>query len=122
MDHQKKQTSNHEKLIRDWFEEKGEKPDVIAAATRKGLKGATYFAGQGRKGYFIEVIHDRDLSVMDTWTLERDETVVIRDGLVSLTIEAQGKQPTIFRKQRGRVMNWIKQQPQLKLIEEKKIL
>ncbi|ADH99519.1 hypothetical protein [Salisediminibacterium selenitireducens] len=122
MDHQKKQTSNHEKLIRDWFEANGGSTDFVVSASRKGIKGAVYFAGQGNKGYFIEVIHDRDLSVMDVWHPKPDETIVIKDGLLSLTIESSGIPTTVFRKQRGRVINWLKKQSGLKMIEEKKFL
>lgn len=122
MDHQKKQTSDHESLIREWIETKGEVCEFVLPVTRKDLKGLkTYVSASGQLMQLLEIVSDRDVKVVETFDFKEEQTLVVKKGLGKLAVSGPGINTMIVNKQRDRLLHWFRQQPQIRMIEEKKL-
>lgn len=123
MDHQKKQTSDHDRLVREWMEAEKGSCEFVLPASRKNFAGSkTYLSASGQSIRFVEVIADRDVKLVDGMEMNEEQTVIVTKGFRKVAISTAGIPPTIVTKQRDRLIHWLHQQPDIRIIEEKRLL
>ncbi|AOM82934.1 hypothetical protein [Salisediminibacterium beveridgei] len=122
MDHQKKQTSDHEKLIREWIESKGNTCEFVLPVTRKDFKGSKLYVSASEDSLrLLEVVSDRDVNVIETIECTEEQTWIVKKGFGKLAVSSKDAETFIVGKQRDRLLHWLRRQPKIRIIEEKKL-
>ncbi|MCE7791235.1 hypothetical protein K8O68_02225 [Salipaludibacillus sp. CUR1] len=118
MDNQKKQTSDHERLVRDWFQSEDTKVQMIVPVKIGKIKSGSFYAGFCEENLFIlEVIEDRDVSLMEKFLWEDCENVMVNKGIMRVRVLLDEKADLSFPKHGDRVIDFLNKKKDLKLWE-----
>ncbi|PYZ95275.1 hypothetical protein CR194_07125 [Salipaludibacillus keqinensis] len=118
MDQQKKQTTDHDKLVREWFQTKNVEVTLsVPVKIGKIKKGSFYAVFSDIYLYLFEVIDDRDVNLLEKHPWEDFEHVMMNPSWFKLRVMLDQTVDLSFSKNQDRVMNFLTKKQELKTWE-----